>query len=395
MVTKVPFYLFTLYGGDGIIADMQNGYRDWLRLVLIPGIGPHRILRLLAKFRSPDRVLTAGESELTAALGEPLIAHRIAAYRDSVDVDGELGRIDKYGVTLISLDDDLYPTRLAETYGPPVLFYVRGTLLPRDTDSVSVVGTRRASHYGRVTAERLAEELAARGITVVSGLAAGIDSAAHRGALRAGGRTIAVLGCGVDVVYPTANEKLMAEIIERGCVISEFPMGTTPYKQNFPQRNRIISGMTLGTVVVEGGRTSGALITARRALEQGREVFAVPGRALDEGSQGPHSLIRDGAKLTETVQDILEEIEVYLSAPAAEPAPAENPVPADDLETRPVPADSSGEKRVLAALTQDPVNVDELAARCELALPELLGALTLLEIKGLARQLPGKLFVRI
>jgi len=345
------------------------------------------MLRLLAKFRSPERVLAAGESELAEAVGERNIAHRIAAYRDSVDVDGELAQIDKFGVTLISLDDDLYPTRLAQTYGPPALLYVRGEFMLKDADGVSIVGTRRASHYGRLTAERLAGELAVRGVTVVSGLAVGVDSAAHRGAIEAGGRTVAVLGCGVDVVYPSANRELMEQIIEHGCIISEFPMGTKPYKQHFPQRNRIISGLTLGTVVVEGSRTSGALITARRALEQGREVFAVPGRALSDGSHGPHSLIRDGAKLTETADDILEEIEVHMATVPAAPAEA-------DEKAEAASPDSSSEGRVLAALGGDPVGVDDLAARCEMALPELLGTLTLLEIKGLARQLPGKLFVR-
>ncbi len=376
---------------------MQDGYRDWLRLVLIPGVAPQKMLRLLAKFRSPDRVLAATESELAEALGEPNIARRIATYRDTVDVDGELAQVDKYGVTLISLDDDLYPTRLAETYGPPVLLYVRGTPLPCDVNSVGIVGTRRASHYGRLTAERLAGELAARGVTVVSGLAAGIDSAAHRGALDAGGRTIAVLGCGVDVVYPSANRELMETVIEHGCVISEFPMGTKPYKQHFPQRNRVISGMTLGTVVVEGSRTSGALITARRAMEQGREVFAVPGRALDEGSEGPHSLIRDGAKLTETAEDIMEEIEVHMTTiPAAVDEPSAGTA-AEEQETRPMPAapGSPDERRVLAGLTTDPVTVDDLASRCDMPLPELLSTLTMLELKGLARQLPGKLFVRL
>jgi len=377
---------------------MQNMHRDWLRLILIPGIAPHKILRLLARFRSPDRVLAASESELADAVGEPDIAHRIAAYRDSVDVDGELAQIEKYGVTLITLDDDIYPAQLAETYGPPIILYVRGTFLPEDANRVGIVGTRRASHYGRMVAERLAGELAVHGITVVSGLAAGVDSAAHRGALAAGGRTISVLGCGVDVVYPAANRELMEQVIEHGCVMSEFPMGTKPYKSNFPQRNRIISGMTLGTVVVEGNRTSGALITARRAMEQGREVFAVPGRALTEGSQGPHSLIRDGAKLTETAQDILEEIEVHMVPVATEPTATEDsvePLESGEKGPRSEPAISPQEQLILKTLATEPVAVDDLASMCNVALPELLSALTLLEIKGLARQLPGKLFVRL
>lgn len=377
---------------------MRDKHRDWLRLVLIPGIGPHRFLRLLAKFRLPDRVLTATESQLADALGDRQIARRIVTYRDTVDVDGEIRLIEKFGVTLVSLDDDLYPSRLAETYGPPILIYVRGTFMSRDADSVSIVGTRRASHYGQLTAERIGEELASKGITVVSGMATGIDTAAHRGALNAGGRTIAVLGSGVDILYPAANEKLRDQIVRNGCVISEYPMGTKPMKGNFPQRNRLISGMTLGTVVVEGGRRSGALITARRAMEQGREVFAVPSRALSDGGAGPHSLIRDGAKLTETAQDILEEIDVHFVHQPEEGAVLQTDerqthVPEEDQPAVPVDA-GTDESRVLAALVRDPLSVDELAEKCGLALAELLSTLTMLEIKGLARQLPGKLFVR-
>ena len=388
---------FTFGFVDVIIPAMRDRYRDWLRLVLIPGISSQKLVRLLAKFRSPDRILAASESQLIDALGEPKIAYRIVAYRDSVDVETELAQIERFGVSLISLEDDLYPTRLAATYGPPVLLYVRGTFLPRDADSVSIVGMRRASHYGRMTAERLAEELAAQGITVVSGMAAGIDSAAHRGALNVGGRTIAVLGCGVDVVYPQANRELAEKIVNSGCLISEFPMGTKPLKGNFPQRNRIISGMTLGTVVVEGTRASGSLITARRAMEQGRDVFAVPSRALSDGSQGPHALIRDGAKLTETARDILEEIEVHLAYQQTEEVNQTDKPDKTTRETEPastVQPDTT-EKKILAVLPRDPLSIDELAGRSNMSQAALLSALTMLEIKGLVRQLPGKLFVRL
>jgi DNA processing protein len=271
------------------------------------------------------------------------------------------------------------------------LLYVRGELLERDKNSAAIVGTRRASMYGKEVAERLAGELAQRGVTVVSGMAEGIDSAAHRGALKAGGRTIAVLGGGVDVVYPSGNRRLMEQIISGGCVISEFPMGCPARGGNFPRRNRIISGLTLGTVVVEGDNRSGALITARYASEQGREVFAVPGNVNSFRTNGPHSLIKDGAKLTETANDIVEEIEGHLEIEreavieaAAEPAPSIRP----DIKL------SDAEGRILGALSEEPLHIDRIADSCAVSAADTMSALTILELKGLARQLPGKVFVR-
>jgi DNA processing protein len=370
----------------------MSDVRDWIALNLIPGVGPRSFLKLLSKFRSPDRILSAKESELAEVLGQNReIAQRIANYRDVVDIEKEMKLAEQYSATVITLEDPRYPVRLAEIYEPPILLYIRTELLERDKNSVAIVGTRRASMYGKEVAERLAGELAQRGITVVSGMAEGIDSAAHRGALKAGGRTLAVFGGGVDVVYPARNRRLMEQIMSSGCVISEFPMGCPTRGGNFPRRNRIISGLTLGTVVVEGDSHSGALITARYAAEQGREVFAVPGNVNSFRTDGPHSLIKDGAKLTETANDIIEEIEGHLEiepevemAAAVEPSQHERP----DLQL------SEAETKILGTLSEEPLHIDGIADSCAVSAADTMSALTMLELKGLARQLPGKVFVR-
>lgn len=368
----------------------MSDVRDWIALNLIPGVGPRSFLKLLSKFRSPDKILSAKERELAEVLEQNReLAQRIVNYRDVVDIEKEMELVEQHGVTIITLDDERYPLRLAEIYEPPILLYVRTTLLDRDKNSVAIVGTRRASTYGQEVAERLAGELAQRGITVVSGMAEGIDSAAHRGALKARGRTIAVLGCGVDVVYPAVNKQLMEEIMSNGCLISEFPMGCPARAGNFPRRNRIMSGLTLGTVVVEGDSRSGALITARCAAEQGREIFAVPGNVNWHRTNGPHALIKDGAKLTETANDIIEEIEKHLEiepeTEAAEPmqSPTRAGISLSDLE-----------KVVFDSLSEEPVHIDGIADRCAVSAADTMSALTMLELKGLARQLPGKVFVK-
>jgi len=370
----------------------MSDVRDWIALNLIPGVGPRTFIKLLSRFRSAGKVLSASERELGEVLGEDReIVQRIANYRDVADIDTEMQRIEEHNVTVITLDDLRYPLRLAEIYEPPILLYVRGELLDRDKNSVAIVGTRRASLYGREVAERLAGELAQRGITVVSGMAEGIDSAAHWGALKAGGRTIAVLGGGVDVIYPAGNKQLMEEIISSGCLISEFPMGCPARGGNFPRRNRIISGLTLGTVVVEGDRHSGALITARYAAEQGREVFAVPGNVNSPRTAGPHSLIKDGAKLTETANDILEEIERHLDIPLQpEPEVAAQAAPSEPRDVQL----SDAERKILGRLTDEPVHIDKISDSSKVPVADTMSALTMLELKGLVRQLPGKHFVK-
>ncbi|HIJ64450.1 MAG TPA: DNA-protecting protein DprA [Candidatus Hydrogenedentes bacterium] len=381
---------------------LRKEHRDWLTLALVPGVGTAHFIRLLARFRTAENVLNASRGTLSEVVGEKL-AERIAQYADVVDVDAQQRRMADYDVALVTLEDPEYPVRLAEIYDPPLALFVRGELREEDAHCVSIVGTRRPTPYGVRMAEKFGRELAARGITVVSGMAAGIDAAAHRGALENGGRTIAVLGNGVDIVYPAQNAELMHQIIQHGCVISQFPMGVKPSKGHFPYRNRIISGLALGTLIVEAPPQSGALITARQAAEQGREVFAVPGQVGVANSQGPHSLIRDGAKLVETVEDIIVELELPAECRQA-PRAVEAPPEPERAETAAVPAApktlarrgaqpaDKREKDVLSVLSPDGSFVDEIAMACRISVSEALSALTLLELKGLVRQFSGKRF---
>lgn len=379
---------------------LENEQREWLALSLVPGVGTAHFIRLLARFRTAANVLQARERELREVVG-PKLAQRIAQYSDASDIEAQETLIEEYGVDLITLNDNRYPLRLAEIYDPPLTLFVRGSLLEADERAVAIVGTRKATPYGIRTAERLARGLAARGITVVSGMAAGIDAAAHNGAIGAAGRTIAVLGCGVDTVYPANHGELMHRVIQNGCVLSQFPMGMKPLKGNFPYRNRIISGLTLGTIVVQAPESSGALITAHTALEQGREIFAVPGEVGHRNSAGPHKLIREGAKLVESADDVLAELELAAEqlpqAPSlaevdtvgrpdrpAAPAPAPQPAAA--------PAASEHERSILATLRQDGSFVDEIAQACRMSVAEALSTLTMLELKGLVRQFSGKRF---
>lgn len=389
---------------------LSEEHREWLTLAMVPGVGTTHFIRLLARFHTPGNVLGAGKGALREVAG-PKLAERIAQYADTVDVEGQERLMEEYGASLVTLNDTLYPVRLGEIYDPPLVLFVRGELKEEDEVSVAVIGTRRATPYGIRMAEKLGRELAARGITVVSGMASGIDSAAHRGAIEGGGRTIAVLGNGVDVVYPPHNADLMHAIINQGCVISQFTMGKKPSKGHFPYRNRIISGMTMGTVVVQAPPRSGALITAHQALEQGREVFAVPGDVGVQNSQGPHTLIREGAKLVETVDDILLELEVpadsrvpaaamTTSAAAGAAALSETAAGADASQPRAQPAPeapspatvSETERSVLSVLSPDGSFVDEIAASCRISVSEALSSLTMLELKGLVRQFSGKRF---
>lgn len=381
--------------------------RDWLTLALVPGVGSTHFIRLLARYRTPAEVLNAGERAL-AQVVRPGLAKQITQYAEVVDIDDQERRLDEYDAHVITLNDPEYPWRLGEVYDPPLALFVRGELLERDEYAVAIVGTRRATPYGIRMAERLGRELAANGITVVSGMATGIDSAAHRGALEAGGRTIAVLGNGVDVVYPRQNADLMDAIIRQGCVVSEYPMGYKPAKGHFPRRNRIMSGMTLGTVVVQAPASSGALITANMAAEQGREVFAVPGDVGVHASEGPHALIREGAKLVAGADDILVELNVPAELrphraaqqtelePQPEPVSAQGsaaPGPSKGAAVRPeTTAFTSAEKDVLSVLAPDGSFVDEIAAACRVSIAEALSALTMLELKGVVRQFSGKRF---
>lgn len=282
------------------------------------------------------------------------------------------------GITVVQWDDPSYPAALRVIPVPPQTLYMRGSMQDGDRRAVAIVGSRRASPYGIAVAEWLGRELARCGVTVVSGLARGVDAAGHRGALEGGGRTIAVLGCGVDVAYPPEHRQLMLQIVDAGAVISEFPPGTPPLKFHFPRRNRVISGLSLGVVVVEGREDSGAVITSDFALEQGREVFAVPGPIFTQGSALPHRLLQQGAKLVSRVEDILDELRLPKPSPAAAASPA--------LEGR--------EASVYAQLSLDPVHLDDLARSCGMPVAEVGRILLMFELRGLVCALAGQRFVR-
>ena len=372
---------------------LNDEQRDWLTLAMVPGVGSTHFIRLLARFRSPAAVLHASHGALKEVVGKAL-AEKIVGYADVVDIDTQERLMGEYEARMLTMNDTLYPARLGEIYDPPLVLFHRGELFETDETSVAIVGTRRATPYGLRMAEKLGRELAANGITVVSGMASGVDTAAHRGALEAGGRTVAILGCGVDVVYPKQNAELMHEIIQNGAAVSQFAMGVQPSKGHFPSRNRIMSGMTLGTVVVQAPARSGALITANIAAEQGREVFAVPGEVGVNASQGPHALIREGAKLVETVEDILVELNIPAELPQETTPPSEE-VDAPTVSSpppRPARNLSSPEQEVLSVLASNGSFVDEIAAASRLPVSEALSTLTVLELKGLVRQFSGKRF---
>jgi len=288
----------------------------YIALNMMQGVGPVSVRALAAAVGSPEAVLAAGYDELCAVRGVGAeIVKQIVRQRDRLDVAQEVRRAAAAGARLVTPVDAEYPKRLQQIYDPPLALYVQGSLLPGDAQCVAVVGSRRTSHYGVETAERLSAELARSGMTVISGLARGIDTAAHKGTLKAGGRTVAVLGGGLDCLFPPENAELAAQIAGQGAVITEYPFGRQPDKTTFPVRNRIVSGMSLGVIVVECDATSGAMITARQAMEQGRTVFAVPGRIDSSGSRGPHQLLRDGARLVEGVEDVLQEFEQLIPRP--------------------------------------------------------------------------------
>lgn len=351
-------------------------------LNLLPDIGPVRIRNLLSRFGSAQAVLAATQADLSQVdkVGFKA-ANNIIRWRDLIDLDGELRRIDQFGANIVTTDDSEYPALLRQIYDPPPVLYVRGTLRPEDAYAIAMVGTRQSTLYGRQTAERLARQLAASGVTVVSGGARGIDSASHEGALQSGGRTIAVLGTGLDIVYPAENVKLYQRIAEQGAVITQFPFGRKGDKQSFPIRNRIVAGMTQGTVVVEANRASGALITANFAAEYGRTVYAVPGRVDSPRSAGCHDLIKDGAQLCESAEDVLAE---FAHLQAIDPEESELSLPTL----------SHPEQQIFNVLTLEEMQQDEIIRRSELPAAQVSVALLQLEMKKLIQQHPGRLFTR-
>ncbi len=357
-------------------------------LNMVDHVGPVRLRLLLDHFGSPERILGASEAELGGIHGVGQeTAHAIATWQSAIDLGAELRRVEEFGCRIVTGSDAEYPALLQQIYDPPIVLYVKGSLLPRDKNALAIVGSRRTTHYGQETARRLAYQLAYCGVSVVSGGARGVDTAAHQGALAAQGRTIAVLGTGINQVFPPENAALFERIVAEGALVTQFPFNRPPDKQSFPIRNRIVAGMTLGTVVVEADLGSGALITAGMAVENGRQVFAVPGRVDSPQSKGCHDLIKKGAKLCEGAEDVLSEFE-YLFPPTNRPpaAPGTAALPALEL--------SGPEQAVWAQLGAEEVPLDVVIQRSGLPASAASVALLSLEMKRLVRQLPGKLFVR-
>jgi DNA processing protein len=360
---------------------------DALRLALISGVGPRLRKALLEEFGTAGGVLSAAPSDLrrVPGIGSEL-TRRIAVAKDEIDVQEEIERCAANRIKILTESDPGYPRMLREIYDPPGILFVRGKILPPDAIAIAIVGSRHATQYGLAQAERLSGSLARAGITIVSGLARGIDSAAHRGALAAGGRTLAVLGSGLLNMYPPEHAELAADVAAQGAVMSESPPLSPPLSGAFPQRNRIISGLSLGVLVVEASTQSGALISARHAMEQGREVFAVPGRVDNRMSRGCHRLIRDGAKLVETADDILEELGP-LVAPTSSASGEAVHHPAELLL-------NEFEQQVLACISSDPTTIDQVVATSKLPTPQVLSTISVLEMRHLIRRLSGNLIAR-
>lgn len=368
----------------------------WLALALAPQLGATRSRRLVEHFENVENVFRASLTELEAA-GLPAVSAQAIHSRDSLArAEEELLRATAAGAAIVTIDDPAYPQHLRQIYDPPVALFVRGSVEALAAPGIAVVGTRHPTPYGLGMAERLACDLAAHGLIIFSGLARGIDSAAHRGAVHAKGRTVAVLGTGVDVIYPRENTRLADSILAMGgAVISEFPLGTFAAPQNFPIRNRIISGLSLGVLVVEAGEYSGTRITARNALEQNRELFAVPGNVTNKNSWGPNTLIKQGAKLVATWEDVLEELPAQIKAQLA-PSPASEAPAAASLFEQPEKL-GEHERQVFRLLRADESrHIDQLVEQLEgkLSPSEIFSALFELEFGGHVRQLPGKNYVR-
>ncbi|MCS6325595.1 MAG: DNA-protecting protein DprA [Nitrospira sp.] len=371
----------------------SHSLRPWLMLRAIPGVGDAVLLKLVQVFGDPEAVFSATQAALEDVGCRPQLGEAIRRGPDAdaiKQLDHELTQLQQRRISVWTYLDSRYPAPLKRIADPPPLLYVQGTLEEADRRAVAIVGTRKVSTAGRAFAEELASDLAALGFTIVSGLARGVDAAAHRGALAGQGRTLAVMGCGLDRTYPADHRQLRESIEKQGAVLSELPLGAAPNSYHFPRRNRIISGLSLGVIVTEATVQSGSLITARLAGEQGREVFAVPGFVKAENSRGPNSLLKDGARLVESAQDIVEELLPQLDAPFRE-----------QLSARGTAKKRSGfvlaadEARVYAALSVLPQSVDDVIRRSELPAAQVAALLLSLELKNCVRQLPGNEYVRL
>lgn len=371
--------------------------KDWISLNMTPGVGPRAATKLLERFGSADAVFHARRTELESLRIKPETIESIISREMHDKAETELERLKQLGGDVLILDDGSYPAMLREIADPPITLYVRGDWQAcLDQPCVAVIGSRMCSTYGENASEMLARDLASRGICIVSGLARGIDTAAHRGAIRGGGRTIAVLGTGIDNVYPKENARLVAEILESGgAVVSQFPLGTPPLKDNFPYRNRIISGLSLGVLIVEASERSGSLITARLAMEQNREVMAVPGNITSRNSFGTNYLIKSGAKLVQQWQDVVAELPSEISAAILPPK-----VEKTDGEKKSQPelepaGMNENERKVWSLLSADePVHIDNLLTASALSFGDLNAVLVGLDIRDLIRVLPGKYYAR-
>ncbi|HOD63465.1 MAG TPA: DNA-processing protein DprA [Smithellaceae bacterium] len=379
----------------------------WLALMSVEGVGDTLFGPLLERFGSPAAVFSASVHELA---GVPKMSKKISqtilAFNDWDGILRQIDGLNKAGIRIVTFLDENYPRHLLNVYDRPALLYVAGHLHSDDI-SIAIVGSRHASTYGKYTTDRISRELALRGATIVSGMARGIDSCAHRGALAANGRTIAVLGSGLDVIYPPENKKLFEAIVEQGAVISEYPPGTQPLPFHFPARNRIISGISYGVLVVEAGEKSGSLITAKLAMEQGREVFAIPGPIDSASSRGANHLIKQGAKLIDSVDDILEEILPQLERTAREPVspdrkatqtgseqpyPQKNGVPERAVLEKNVETLLPTDRKILKAIADGKTHADDIIQETGIPPAEAMGALMRLELQGRVLQHPGKLF---
>jgi DNA processing protein len=403
---------------------LSNETISLIHLNLIQGVGLKTVQVLRDVFGTAERTLRATADELMKIDGlSPAMCDLLIRKPVLYPIERELELINEYGCQVLTLYDDAYPLHLKQIDTPPLVLYIKGELTPEDSLSISLVGSRNARDYGRKVSYRLSYQLAQRGLTVVSGLAKGIDTAAHRGALEAGGRTIAVMGNGLSVIYPAMNRDLVKKIEASGALVSEFPIAVKPKPGNFPRRNRIISGLTLGTVVVEASNRSGALITARLAGEQGREVFAVPGEIFSELSTGTHRLINNGAKLVNTVDDLLNELPQHALNQIQSPTPVSlmsgidtessqervPPVEKDDpkltatqppaevqpVQSAPPPDLTSDEKTVFDAIESPSSHIDTIVRATQLPISQVSSILLMLELKGIVQQLPGKQFTKV
>jgi DNA processing protein len=351
----------------------------WIGFNIVPSIGPAKVQRLLDFFGDLETAWSADTLSLTRAGLDQKAIRSLVKRRAELDLDAEMQKIERQGIAFLTWQDEGYPPLLKQTHSPPPVLYVRGEIAAQDEWAVAVVGTRKATIYGKQVTEMLSKDLARNHVTVVSGLARGIDTAAHRAALEAGGRTIAVLACGLDRVYPAQNRNLAYEIAENGALVSEYALGTPADARNFPPRNRIISGLSLGVLVAEAPRRSGALITVDFALEQGRDVFAVPGNITHRTSEGCNRLIHDGAKMVLDIQDILEELNLTMIE--------------QHVEARAALPENETEAQLLLFVSDEPVHMDEICRQANLPIQQVSSTLTLMELKGMVRQVGAMNYV--